>query len=220
MKHSEADIASVVVAWLEALGGDVYQEVEIPGGVADIVTLIRAEAWIVEVKTSLSLALLMQARARRELASRVYVAAPHSRTLRDFSGVADELGIGVLVVSPSLYGDDPRVEERVSSRRWNRRPERLRGLLRPGHKTHAKAGAASAAGRWTPFRDTCDQLARLVKANPGVTLKSAIAQIKHHYRTPSSARSSIAHWVARGKVPGVEIVKSDDGAVLVPTEAS
>jgi hypothetical protein len=57
---SEADLAAVVVAWLEVLGGDVYQEVELlPRGIrADIVAKVHAELWIIEVKTSVSLALI------------------------------------------------------------------------------------------------------------------------------------------------------------------
>lgn len=65
---TEQQVAEIVVAWLESLGADVYQEVECGTGVADIVARIGAELWIVEVKTSLSLALLCQAMERRRLA--------------------------------------------------------------------------------------------------------------------------------------------------------
>jgi hypothetical protein len=96
---SESDFAAVVVAWLEALGADVYQEVECGGGVADIVAKLNGEIWIVEVKTGLTLALLLQAMKRRRLAHRVYVAAPYSRTFRESCEVCEEIGIGALEIT-------------------------------------------------------------------------------------------------------------------------
>lgn len=209
-RESEQSVAEVVVAHLEALGADVYQEVEVRGGVADIVARVGAELWIVEVKTSLSLALLVQALDRRRLAHRIYIAAPYSRTHRDVADICAELGIGLIKVRAgdpdSRWSSEwPNVMTVVESRRWNRRPVELAAKLRPEHKTHAKAGAVGAGGRWTPFRDTCEQIARVVTDTPGITLKDAIGRIKHHYSSRSSAVSSIAHWAGRGKVPGVRL---------------
>lgn len=208
MKGSEQELAAVVVAWLEAMGADVYQEVACTGGVADIVAVVAHEVWIVEVKTSLSLALITQAMERRRAAHRVFVAAPHTKHLRDVKQLYDELGIGLLVVQAGDFDstwNQPRINVAVYGRRWNTRPVALRSKLRPEHKTSAKAGAPGAAGRWTPWRDTCRQLAVLVKSEPGITLKSAIDTIKHHYRSAASARTSLAKWIADGKVEGVRI---------------
>lgn len=237
---SEQAVAEVVVAYLEAAGAEVFQEVEVSGGVADIVAKVQAEIWIVEVKTSLSLALIGQAMERRRLAHRVYIAAPHTRTMRDVGPMLDELGIGLLEVftgeldwaEPRYPGEDvsarrsnygePRVRTVVDSRRWNSKPVALAAKLQPEHKTHAKAGAVGAGGRWTPFRNTCEQLARVVRAEPGITVKAAIEKIKHHYATSRSAVSAIATWAQDGKVPGVEVRRSHGthGALLLhPTEA-
>ena len=224
MSTSEQDVASVVVAWLESLGADVYQEVTVRGGVADIVARVGAEIWIVEVKTSLSLALLVQSYERRRLCHRVYVAAPHSRNARDVSKLCKALGIGLLIVSqrdpgwPNAthgYGA-PKVEQLVDSQRWNRRPVELAKELCPEHKTHAQAGAAGAAGRWTPWRNTIEQLARVVRRQPGITLKEAVGELQHHYTSNAGARASLAKWVREGAVDGVYI----DGARLYPKEAT
>lgn len=210
---SEQKLGEIVVAYLEALGADVYQEVEVADGVADIVARVGAELWIVEVKTSLSLALITQALDRRRLAHKVFVAAPYTRARGIVADMLQELGIGLLDVAPAREGvmvcgfdiGQPAVRIIVDSRRWNRRPVELAAALRPEHKTHAKAGAIGAGGRWTPFRDTCEQLARVVASKPGIPLKDAIGEIRHHYRSTSSARTSLAHWVQRGKVPGVRL---------------
>src|SRR5687767_1484846 len=92
---TEQQVGAVVVAWLEALGADVYQEVECAGGVADVVARRGAELWVVEVKTSFSIALLFQAMDRRRTAHRVFIAAPYSKNIRDVTAVCEELGIGV-----------------------------------------------------------------------------------------------------------------------------
>ncbi len=223
MKASEQSIAAIVVAWLEALGADVYQEVQVSGGVADIVARVGFELWIVEVKTSLSLALVAQAFERRRLAHRVVIAAPATRALRDVLPIIAELGMGLLEVTPgeTMHGASipPRVVERLASRRWNTRPVALARSLRPEHKTHGKAGAVGGGGRWTPFRGTCEALASIVRSEPGITLKAAVAKTKHHYRSERSAISSLVHWVERGKVDGVKLARSHGthGAlVLVP----
>jgi len=221
---TEQRVAEVVVAYLEALGADVYQEVECGTGVADIVARVQAELWIVEVKTSLSLALLYQAMDRRREAHRIIIAAPYSRSFREVGVLCDELGIGLWQVGTATrdvsVGGMPfgqaAVIERIDSRRWNTRPVALASKLRPEHKTHAKAGAVGAGGRWTPFRSTCEELARIVTAEPGIALKAAIAKIAHHYRTPASARSSLAHWIDRGKVAGIRLERG----ALYPVTAS
>lgn len=115
------------------------------------------------------------------------------------------------------------VREIVEGRRWNRRPVALAAELQPEHKTHAKAGAIGAGGRWTPFRNTCEQLARIVRSQPGVTLKAAVDELKHHYASDAGARSSLAHWIERGKVPGVRLSRSHGthgSLVLHPTEGT
>jgi hypothetical protein len=225
---SEQQVAEIVVAWLEAAGADVYQEVEVSGGVADIVARQQAEIWIVEVKTSLSLALIAQGMERRRLAHRVFIAAPYTKNQRDVMPLLSELGIGLLEVrvgdpgwETQRYAFEPKVRAVVDSRRWNRRPVELAKRLRPEHKTHAKAGAIGAGGRWTPFRDTCEQLARMVRREPGITLKAAIDGIAHHYASKSSARTHLAQLIGKGVVAGVEIRRSHGthGAVeLHPTE--
>lgn len=207
---SEAELAAVVIQWLEALGADVFQEVECSGGVADIVARVGAELWIIETKVSWSLALLFQAMERRRDAHRVFIAAPYARGLRDAAHVCRELGIGVLVVHLGSQGCDagsgydlPNVREEVPGQRWNRRPVALAARLQPEHKTHARAG--TNGGRWTPFRRTCEQLACVVRETPGIALKAAIDAVKHHYSTGAAARSHMASWIVAGKVAGVRL---------------
>lgn len=216
-KLTEAEVAGIVLQWLEALGADVYQEVEadtLSDLRADIVAVVGPEVWIIETKTSLSLALVEQLLPRRRLAHRVYAAAPCGKARCD-GDVFRELGLGLLDVhkGSGVRWDYDQVTLRVESRRWNSRPVALRSKLTPAHKTHAKAGSTTG-GHWTPFRATIEDLAAKVRQQPGISLKEAIASIKHHYRTMAGARSSLAHWISVGKVPGIR----SDGGRLWPAE--
>jgi hypothetical protein len=216
-RTTEVKLGEVVVAHLRALGAEVYQEVDVPGGVADIVVRVGAELWIIELKTSLSLALILQAMDRRRLAHRVFIAAPRTRNMSGVAAVCRELGLGLLRVEMtdrSIDRGNALVSEEVPSRRWNTRPVALAATLTEEHKTHAKAGAVGAGGRWTPFRRTCEQLAHAVERTPGITLKAAIEDVKHHYQSAAGARASLAVWIKAGKVPGVTM---RDGR-LFPTE--
>lgn len=213
---SEQKVAAMVVEYLVQLGADVYEEVTITGGVADVVARVSAEVWIVEVKTSLSLALLVQASARRRLAHRVYVAAPVKRGCSDAYPVFAELGLGVLAVHGADAEESDRWSRRVSvaveAPRLTSRRLSIADKLKPEHKTHARAGAIGGGGRWTPYRDTCRQLRDVVAGWPGVTLREAIDVIRHHYASTSSARSALVARIESGLVPGVRMER--DGKLI------
>lgn len=219
MKPSEQVVASVVVDHLARLGADVYEEVTISGGVADIVARVGAEVWIVEVKTSLSFALLLQAAARRRLAHRVWVAAPITRGCSDAHPVFAEMGIGVMTVHLGESNGDRWVSTPVDARRLTSRRLKLVDKLRPEHKTHAKAGAIGGGGRWTPYRDTCRQLRDVVAGAPGIALRDAIEAIRHHYASTSSARGALMARIESGDVPGVRLEREGKVVRLLPEVA-
>jgi hypothetical protein len=223
MKRGEQEVAADVVRWLEAGGHDVYQEVEIPGGVVDIVTLFGPEIWCVEVKTTWRLDLLEQCIERQRFAHRCFAAVPlgktQARRRSDYGHLFMRLNVGSLNVFPMDIGE---AGQRVMV---NRMPEVrclfehdekiVRAALKPGHKTHAKAGS-STGGRFTSFRATCEGLAELVVAKPGITLMDAIAVLPHHYASNAGARAHLSHWIAAGKVGGVKIVRDGKRITLHP----
>lgn len=214
---SEAQVAAIVVDWLEAHGYDVYQEVELGnGGVrADIVARRGAELTIVETKTTASLALLYQAMERRRSAHRIYIAVPvPAHAMID---VCKELGVGVLRVRINHEHEQrwnpDRCEEEVASRRWNARPLKLASRLRPEHKTMALAGSPTG-GHFSRWRDTCQQITRVVEQHPGITLRAAVAAVTHHYSSGRVAVSTMGTHVRAGRVPGVRF--ENGGLVPVP----
>lgn len=199
---SERELAAAVVAWLEG-GWDVYQEVAGNCGVADIVAVDKdgPRLWIIECKTSFSLAVLSQAWhwIKAGAAHRVSVAVPCGRNwkTRVFTeAIADAFGIGVLSVNGTLITDrlTPRLHRKIVT------PIRVY----EEQKTECKAGS-SRGGHWTAFRGTCKAVASFVSENPGCTATELVAGVEHHYASTSSARSSLIQWARTGRVPGVRI---------------
>lgn len=206
---TEAELAAVMVAHLIAAEYDVYQEVELrPGGIrADIVAKRGPELTIIETKTSMSLALIEQAMERRRCAHRIYIAAP---TYKARAGVelCRELGIGVfgIHIGTGSSWDLTRIEEQVVSRRWNSRPLKLADRLRPEHKTSALAGSPTG-GHWSRWRDTCSQLEQVVRETPGISMKDAVGQVKHHYASKRGAVTTLAGHIRAGRLR----VRCEDG---------
>jgi len=207
----ETEVAAPVVAWLQEQGWDVYQEVE-NGNVADIVArrpLAHAPdlIWVIETKTTLSLALLDQAIAWTPLAQLVSVAVPASRNTSRMGNRATNLvlrhfKIGLITVAPYRTG---AVTERLApglhrARRYEERS--WEKALCEEQKTYCPAGSAQG-GRWTPFKGTCKRLRGYVEKNPGCLMGEAIEGIEHHYQTKASAVSSLRSLVQEGVVPGV-----------------
>lgn len=223
-RRSEADVAAPVVFYLESRGYDVYQEVEGMRGVADIVALVSAEDWVVEVKATWSLDLLAQCMDRKHVAHRVFCAVPMGKDLDGWqrnAALFEDLGIGVLrvdfgqwyeggaAVTPySLRSERPALSEPT----WP-----IRQRCEPGHKTHARAGARSGQGRWTKFRETAERLAEIVKANPGIIVSAAVAKLQHHYANAASARNHLAQLARKGVIDGVEL-RMEDGMRLYPKQ--
>jgi hypothetical protein len=215
-KLREIDIAKPVVAYLQARGWTVYQEVELLFGIADIVAELDGKLWVVEVKNSLSLALIAQ--ANRWLGSTHWVSlaiprrnnsVPLSEARRFGMQLLEERGIGVFVVDFST-NTQGRVLDYLSTRpRMFRRPnlghlQGIRESLKPVHKTFAEAGSPGGA-HWTPYKGSCLEIEQYVKYHPGCTVKELVDELgKLHYSNGSSARHSLSAMARGGHIPGIE----------------
>lgn len=183
-------------------GWDVYQEVRYHQRSCDVVAQKGRLLWAVECKAGGFLAALEQARGWVHVAHFVSIAmpAPSAR-----SGTTEEImrhfGIGFLGFR---HGGVFRIAgPRLNRRLWE---PFSAGWLNERQKTYAPAGAQS--GRWTPFRETCEDLKRFVDHHPGCSMKEAIAGIEHHYSSDIVARTALCSWIKEGKVPGVSIKRN------------
>lgn len=197
---TEQAVAQQIIAWLEAQRWDVYQEVAPHGGgtsAADIVAVRCGLVWVIECKTSLSLAVMAQAsRWTTHLRS---IAVPLANRGSDERALAESicrrhLLVGVLYVD--VNGVWEKVQERVPAplmRHFHAGALRLKSKLDPEHKTHAKAGC-QGGDRWTPYqrtmRDVRIFLAR--QGSEGASIKQIMEVVgKGHYANGASAKQCI-----------------------------
>lgn len=234
---AEVDVAAPVVAWLRAGGWDVYQEVRNGKGgerSCDLVATRGPLVWAVEAKVRLCVEVLEQAHWWLQYAHYASVAVPYhylSALGPAFGHLVRAWGLGIFGVRPmeALCGGtaiDKLVDNMHYPPRLHRRglAVHLRRWLCEEQKTFLAAGSPCGGG-WTPFKDTCRNLAQFVREHPGCTLKEAIGGrpavlgegdtphchpaapgIRHHYRTEATAISSLRTWIQEGKVSGVRLV--------------
>ena len=205
----ETEIGSQIVRYLEAEGWDVYQEVRAAYGdpVADIVGVCAQGTakvvWVIECKLSLSLALLDQALGWVHFAHYVSIAIPRLKRgnkHRSAEVLLHDQGIGWLSVDERPPVSVSELIKPVLHRKAYTR--RLLDSLTDEQK-HVCAAGSRGGGYWTPFAGTCQELARIAKQTPGISLKDAINSAGHHYRSSQTARTCIARALDMGWVKGV-----------------
>lgn len=218
-KRAEVDIARPVVEWLRAQHWTVYQEVSLGYGcrIVDIVATQGILAWAVEVKTSLSLEVIGQAREIRHECSFVSVAVPRPKRMHNKTSGRNYAewcmrrdGIGMLYVSGD-YVTDSIVPALNRKRRM-----RIEDRLVDAQQDWAQAGNANG-DRWTPFQQTCRNVRRYVTEHPGVMIREVFEHAEHHYSTDATARACLLKWARVGKVKGVRCEQDGRRIRLYPT---
>lgn len=209
----ESDLAPGVIAYLQNMRWEVYQEVQIGAGgdIADIVARQGRLVWVIELKKSLSLEVIAQASLWTRRAHFASVAIPQRQTSRRTKGqwLADEVlewkGLGCFVVNAPTSYSETGANVRVMPR-LHRKAEvaRLREVLCEEHKTFAEAGNAEGR-RWTPFQRTCRAVLDAASRKPGMSMKELVDCIDHHYASDKGARAHLASWIKAGTVEGVRV---------------
>lgn len=213
---SEEVLARTVVAWLIDHHWEVFQEVAMDCGVADIVARQGPLLWVIEAKTSLGLSVIEQAHRWAGLASYRSVAVPWTRA-RFGLDLCRMFGIGVLFVSENeeWSGYNTPVREYVRPALTRRIGTTIAKSLYETQKTWAPAGNANGS-RWTPFAQTCRNVAEAVRQRPGLSVKDLIASVETHYATPASARSCVLKWAEAGYIDGVQVRREGRRIGLFP----
>ncbi len=200
---TEQELAIPVVEWLQSQHWDVYQEVQFFSGgpIMDIVAVRDNIMMVVEVKKSLGLAVMAQAKRSLWQSHYTAVAVPKpvyraysSNPEREFAkSICKSLGIGVIEVSGIRDGKFVRQEVDPKLIRTSHSQAKCHmECLHEGHKTSSTAGSANG-GHWTPYRQTMDNVKRILKQHGPLTLKEIMKILKgdHHYSSEQSARGSI-----------------------------
>lgn len=215
---SEAELAAIIVAWLNGKSWEVFQEVHVGGHTIDIVGRKDDQVWCIETKTTLNLDLMAQ--AERHVNSKythlVSVAVPKAKSShgRDFARkVLLDHGIGLLIVD---YGSwkDPYVIGGIPIVIHDVRPASYKVLcsaLVPEAKTFAMAGNNSGY-YFSPYKKTVANIREFLGAHPGSNMDQILDGISHHYSSKSSARLSLRDCLVRVESAWCE-TKCEDGEI-------
>lgn len=225
----ETDIAKPLIRWLAAQGWEVYQEVQIEayGRVADVVAVRRKIVWALEMKKSLTAALVEQAYHWVWLAHYVSVVTPSSyRRAPGRAVLLDYMktqGIGWVKARLGSYDSgryfDVVHEEQNARLHRKARASRILDALTEEHKTFAEAGNNDGK-RWTPFQETAKQVRKYVKRFPGTDLKQLVENVAHHYSTAASFKCNIPKYVEANVIEGVRIEREGRKLHFYPDEAA
>ncbi len=215
--NKEAQLAEVLVNYLQNLHWEIYQEVLCRGSVADIVAKQGNRIWIIETKMSLSISLISQVLNWRHLGHWVSAAIPQiSHRGRGYNPTImarlfQDMGLGLMEVGKY----DMKVATIVKPRISRRIASNMMDSLQEEQKTYSKAGNDEGQ-YWTPFKRTCSNIITCVNQNPGIILKEMIKKVDHHYASVSSAKQSIVFWLDKNKISGVKIDRRDGNLRLYP----
>jgi hypothetical protein len=216
---TENELAMHVIGELREDGWTVYEEVQSDrgGAIADIVAERGGFLHVIETKLSLSLAVIEQAYHWTSYAHAVSIAfarfRPQSRHFYNNPKgqsiaclMCRRLGVGVLQVTER---ENEHFENRVDVARLERgsfhRPifgQQLRNVLQEQLLAKGDAGK-NGGGYWTPFKQTCDELRKVVIATPGITMKAAIDSIDHHYSKDATAVACLSKYLNDGILKGI-----------------
>jgi len=197
-KVRETDIGIAAKRYLESHGWEVYPEVQLnaSGGIADIVAVKDDVIWVVECKMRVTLALLKQLWRWRKYANMLSVAVlagslypQHLARLhgeKDFQGaMLDKFGFGCfgVLVNP------PRIESLLSGAGFERERDDFLHVIRDQHRDSAPGQVEGK--RFTALDSTLANLVEYVRGHPGVALREAVSQIRHHCKDNRSAAGTV-----------------------------
>lgn len=216
----ETELAAPIIEYLAAFHWDVYQEVPVYGGIADIFAVLDSRVWIIELKKTLSLQLLDQAVKRYARAHYISIGIPATKPYPEIKSLAvravlERYGIGVLMVDEKqkvIEARGPKLNRDIFDFVLK---ESLKGL----HPKMKKNRAGSKPGNnWTPWKEWKADVQRVVAANPGITPKEMVDRLKTlaPYRKPENAMHAAVYYVRNGLIEGVEVVTDNRRLRLYP----
>ena len=212
MKIKESDLFPAVKEWLEERGYEVYSEVKCKGnsGRADVVGKSGNLITVVEMKISVSLALIEQAFRWKRLANYVYVAIPKpQKGVHWFAArMLRREGIGILFIDcksrePWAYANcEPKLNRKIESY--------LREALREEHKNGPPGGHAGG-GYVTEYKLTIKRVKEFLqwrtRNGEWLTITEVLEDCWTHYHTPKQSLSNAllkieSDWCEAKKING------------------
>ena len=223
---NEAELAQILVNEVEQQGYETYKEVCASGSNirCDCFVVKRengkiVETIAVETKTSFTLKVINQAYLWMPHAHKVYVGIPPAkrsdRSSRYFAlEVCKKFGIGVYEIWEN------GIVKQLVAPATNHCPDLP--VLYEQQKDYSAGNDTSSY--YTAFKHTIGQFNAVMESKGfSALLNEVIAEIDHHYASPTSARSTVQKYIKTGVIPGYRIEKVGNkvwvkvGEALAPT---
>lgn len=206
---TEADVAAAVAANLEAMGFEVWAEIEH----IDLIARRGDEIIGVEVKKAFCPKLVAQAMRARSYCGAAYMAFPRvadDATLFVAEAAAERGGVGLIEVLHwgHTHANRPLPDELIIRRRASRSNEAIRRVTRlmvPETKGWT-AGGKPGCRVVTDFRLTALRVRDYVTLHPGCTVKEVLAAVPTHW----SKHSAPQRLILTTESGGVEGVRLED----------
>lgn len=199
-KTSEAELAEKFLEYFS--DAEIFKEVEIPGGIVDIVAVYGVARTAIEVKNSCSLAVIGQAHRNLMYFHYSYIAIPTTPNCFQ-KMICNNYGIGILRYDGRIHEDVmPAFRRRVIGVKL--------------HDYQKLSVAGSQNQRETAFSNSVRQIKQAL-ARGEMPLKELFTKAqKYHWASLYSARNSFVDLVKRGIIKGVEI---ENGIAKLAPEA-
>lgn len=189
----ETDLFQPVKDFFEASGYTVYAEVECGPGRADVVAVNGPVSVVVEMKTTLSLEVFLQALRWKGFANFVYIAVPKPKRAhgRDVDDLLHREGIGLLYVDGFREGLPSAEPERYPRPKFMRRISlALMRALKEEHKTWA-AGGSDRGGHVTDYKLMVERVKRYLQGvrnwDGWAPLSLILEHCETHYANPKQS---------------------------------
>ena len=191
---TEGELAAKFVQYFQDMHYDVYKEVEVCGGRIDIVATDGHIIIGCEVKTTASLKVVEQAWNNRRYCHYSYIAVPYATGSVFFNKVCEKFNIGKLGMNDRWTHDIDKfhVYEEIKPT-FNRKIMNKIKLM-----DFMKESEAGTSNFQTPFKQTIKSIVNYASRYPLATYNEVMENIPHHYRTISTAKSSIRNWIKKG----------------------
>lgn len=197
-KLKESTLASLFIEHFSDC--NIFNEVPCGSGYIDFVAERGNDIIAVEVKTTLNFKVVEQAWYNKKHATYSYIAIPKASDRNFQYKICRDYGIGVLIHHRG------EITEIVAPQR----NEKLTGKI--SLKEYMKDSVSGSKNdRITPFRNTINEIAKILCESPGNTgnIKTIISTIEHHYSNARSAIASITKYCEKEVIKDFKVIGDD-----------
>lgn len=198
---TEAEYGEILVKWLKSYNYKVWQEVVISNGFSCDLVYKDDSYNTVELKKELNDKVINQA-IRWTGSAKSWIAIPykkHTKAFRLKCDILRKIGIGLYEIDPldeyfpvKIQFGASLIPKGQPIYDWSR-------YLSDEHADDVKAGSQRGE-RSSPFKRTCEMIERYKADHPLADLNECIKNVKHHYASDRSAKSSLTKYIKMGTI--------------------